>query len=105
MNSNLSGYDEKRLDKLISDIYMYAEHINRVFNSMDDLVLGTASYYQSQSGNKIRSEFERIKSNFPIIKNNLIGYAEDLTKVKSKFKNTEEMLTGVVNNANNNFKV
>ncbi|MEG1495125.1 MAG: hypothetical protein RSB99_02195 [Bacilli bacterium] len=90
MNSNLSGINEGGLDKLALDIYDTAERIHNILNTLDDLVTGTTSYYNCESGNQLRSKFQDLKAGFTVINQNIQNYGNDLVKAKYLYKNLSD---------------
>lgn len=88
MKQDVVGINEQILDKLILDIYDYADRINRTLNSIEDVVAGSSSYFNDDVANSFRYKFEQLKLNFPMVNHNILSYANDLVKVKRNFSDT-----------------
>ncbi len=96
-STKIRGIDEPKLDKLIIDIYDYADRIKRLLNEVDDLVLETSNFYYCNEADEFRKKFEVLKSSFPSVNRNIISYAEDLISAKLKFNNIDRDLSDKTN--------
>lgn len=83
---NSKGINEEKLDKLVIEIYDYADKIKLLLNEVDDLVAETNNFYICDNGNDFRNKFNTLKTNFTIVNGNIISYAEDLVNAKISFQ-------------------
>lgn len=96
MRQDVIGINEQAIEKLILDVYDYADRINNILNAMDDVVQGTTSYFNDDSSNNFRHKFEQLKINFPIVNHNIQTYGEDLVRLKNNYFNTVSDVTQIV---------
>lgn len=87
MRYNEAGINVDSVDKLILDIYNYAERINKTLNQITDVVDRTKTFYNCDAANNYRNKFENFKMNFSTIDKNIKSYAEDLIKLKNRYQN------------------
>ena len=99
MRYNKIGVNVDGIDKLILDIYNYAEKINKTLNQITNVVEQTKSFYDCDIANDYRNKFNNFKTNFNIINKNIQSYAEDLIKLKNKYRDVDMNITNDVLNA------
>ena len=99
MRYNEVGINIDSIDKLILDIYNYAERINKTLNQITDVVEQTRIFYDCASAKKYREKFNNFSANFNVINTNLKSYAEDMIKLKNKYQRVDENLTDTVKRA------
>lgn len=96
MEQNVVGVNEQVIDKLILDIYDYADRANIILNSIEDIIDNVPSYYVDSCSNNFRYNYEQLRQNFPIVVNNIKSYASDLVKVKNSFINNNDAASQLV---------
>lgn len=87
------GINVDSVDKLILDIYNYAEKINKTLNQISDIMDQTRNNCLLDEINILVNKFESFKANFPVVNKNLISYANDLIILKNKYQNIDMDLT------------
>lgn len=87
MNHDLSGINEDGMDKLILDIRYYQNRLIHIFQQMTEVMEQTSTYFIGPYGDNVRNRFQIIRSQFPVIQNNLDNYIADLLKVKNQYQN------------------
>lgn len=87
------GINVDSVDKLILDIYNYAEKINKTLNQISDIMDQTRNNCMLDEINVLVNKFESFKANFPVVNKNLISYANDLIILKNKYQNIDMDLT------------
>jgi hypothetical protein len=93
----LSGISEAAMDKLMIDIIDYATKANGIVNNISDLVDGTVSYFDCESGAEFRKQFDYIRKNSTVLNKNILSYNTDLLTVKSDYTRREtEFVEGLV---------
>lgn len=97
--------NEQMIDKMILDIYDYADRINSIFNSIEDIIVGSSNYFVDDVANDFRYKFEQLKLNFPIVNYNIKSYADDLVKVKRSFSTATSDLTNIVKKKTNEVSI
>lgn len=90
--TDVFGVNEPKLDLLVLDIGETAERISNKLNLIDKLVYDTSSFYECESGNVFRANFEKIKDNFPVVNRNILAYSADLVRAKGKVYSTEDTI-------------
>lgn len=78
----VAGIDKAKIDALILEINDYAEKINNILTNIDDLVATNIDYFNCSSKEKFKKIHNENRSNFKQIVNNVLNYADDLTKIK-----------------------
>ena len=92
---SMSAINEESLDKLVVEIYDYASKIKSILDSMEDVVLGTESYFDCEIGENTRNKFKMLSSKFAAVSDNIISYAEDLVQVKTSYYKISDDLSGI----------
>lgn len=104
MRYNEIGINIDSIDKLILDIYNYAERINKTLNQVSDVVDQTKNFYDCETATNYRNKFNDFKTNFSIMNENLKSYAEDLIKLKNRYQNVDSNITEVIKKAITNMQ-
>lgn len=99
MRYNKIGIDVDSIDKLVLDIYNYADKISKTLNQISEVVDRTKSFYVSSASNDFRNKFNSFSANFPTINKNIVSYADDLIKLKNRYQTIDEDLTQTVRKA------
>lgn len=97
MESRLAGINEDKIDRLILDIYDYADKVNSIFNRIDELVDSTKDFYNCESAELFRNKFLEFKQNFKVVNENILGYAGEITSAKNNYKKRESEMVMQVN--------
>lgn len=105
MRYNEVGINLDSIDKLILDIYNYAERVNKTLNQISDVVDQTKTFYNCEDADNYRNKFNSFRTNFKIVNQNLISYAEDLIKLKNRYQNMSVEMTQTINKAIANIEV
>lgn len=98
------GINVDTIDKLILDIYNYAEKINKTLNQISEVVDQTKTFYECDTANNYRNKFNSFRTNFVVIDKNLKSYAEDLIKLKNKYQRIDDNLTESIKRATFNMQ-
>ncbi len=86
-NDNIvEGIREEDLLSLCDEILKNADNIFEKFNQIDDKFEEIKQYYSSSSLDTLMNKYQNFKKNYPIIKNNIISYSEDLNELIIKFR-------------------
>ncbi len=93
------GINYEAMDKLILDIYSYAEKVNKTLNQILDVVDDTKNFYECEAATNYRNKFNSFSANFNIINKNLISYAEDMIKLKNKYIVSDQNLVSTLKTA------
>ena len=85
MTENVNAITDHEIDVLVTNLQ---DSILNVKKSLDDMsfeIYETKAYFQGEAGDKIRSTFSKIESNFKTIIENLSLYKDDFIKVKNNY--------------------
>lgn len=82
----LSGISEVGIDRLISDIYDYAESCNNIIGQIDDKVQSTKEFFKCNTADLFRQKFRKLFDERSILNYNILSYSRDLAKVKAHYK-------------------
>lgn len=99
MRYNEVGINIDSVDKLILDIYNYAERINKTLNQISNVVDQTRNFYVCDAANNYRNRFNSFRTNFNVVNKNVISYAEDLIKLKNRYQNIDDNMTQTIKRA------
>lgn len=102
MRYNEVGINIDSVDKLILDIYNYAERINKTLNQISNVVDQTRNFYVCDAANNYRNRFNSFRTNFNVVNKNVISYAEDLIKLKNRYQNIDDNMTQSIKKAISN---
>lgn len=105
MRYNEVGINLDSIDKLILDIYNYAERANKTLNQIADVVDQTKTFYNCDEADNYRNKFNSFRTNFKVVNKNLVSYAEDLIKIKNRYQNVSDEMTQTINKAIANIEV
>lgn len=81
-----SGINEERLDSLVLDIYDYAEKVNQILNSIDEIIVKSSGYFKCESADKIRIHYQELEGSGITLKQNILNCANDLVKAKYRYQ-------------------
>lgn len=87
------GVNIDGIDKLILDIYNYAEKINNTLTQISNVVEDTKNNYNSNNSIEFINKFKNLEDCFSVVNANIISYADDLIKLKNKYQILDEDLT------------
>ena len=87
--NNIVGINDSNIDKMILNIYDYAEKIAKTLDQISVIVDDTKNFYKSEEADLFRREFNAFSENFETIRKNLSAYATDLLAVKIRYKNMD----------------
>ena len=96
---NNRGINEDAVNKLILDIYNYEEKINKTLDQISTVVENTKEFYQCESANEYRNKFNMFSANFNIINKNLLSYADDMIKLKNRYKVIDSNVANIATKA------
>lgn len=91
--------NEAGIDLLAVETMQIAKTANDYLNKIIDIIDGTKTYYNTSSADELRAKFETIKTNFPIVIQNIENYAYSLKKAKISFSENVEVQINRLSNA------
>lgn len=86
MEEVIVGVNEEGLSSLSLDTSDVADQISEIFDKIDLCMEKLPTYYQGDSCSKIMDYYNDLKSNYPIIKKNIISYSDDFTALVQKMQ-------------------
>ena len=92
MQKDVVGFNEEKMNKLIIEIFDYANKVNKIFNQANELIENTKTFYDCESGNKFREKYMTLSDNYKIINQNILSYAKELTTVKKKYTTSGQQI-------------
>jgi len=81
------------------------ERVNKTLNQISDVVDQTKTFYNCEDADNYRNKFNSFRTNFKVVNQNLISYAEDLIKLKNRYQNMSDEMTQTINKAIANIEV
>ena len=94
MSETLSGINEEK-------IYDYADKINVILSSVEDLVDSTKEYYVCDSADLFRNRFLEFKDNFKIVNDNILSLTTEFTSVKNNYYRRVDKMVKDINTYSN----
>lgn len=88
--AEMFGVNEQKLNELVLEITDCATRLNAKFNLIESLINDTKMYFNCETADTFRSNFETLKENFPIVNKNIVNMSNDLVKVKLKLTTLDE---------------
>lgn len=92
-----SAINEEDLDNFILSIMDTADEILNIFEKIDNEIFRLSEYLKSEALKNILNEYNEIKSNYAIIRDNILTYSDDLIDVKNNMKNGIKDITLKIN--------
>lgn len=83
---NITGINEQKIDKLVLDIYAYADRVKQILGEVERIVENTSSVYKTDSASEFISDFNLNKQKFDTIAKIILSYSEDMINVKANYK-------------------
>lgn len=80
-----SGVSLDRIDKLMTDIYDYADKSNRILKDIESLANETQDYFVSDEANLFRNKISELLHESTTINKNILSYNTDMMKVKERY--------------------
>lgn len=105
MRYNEVGINLDSVDKLILDIYNYADRVSKTLNQIADVVDDTKKFYDCDAADEYRKKFNSFRTNFKVVNKNLVSYANDLIKLKNRYQNMSDDMTQSIKKAIANIEV
>lgn len=96
-----AGINEEGLDRLILDLSDYAQQIMKNLYLIDNLMDNTGVFFQCEGGKKFREFYSKLKYSIPTIKNNILSYTNDLSRVKQKYQGAVDRIVSDLNRKEN----
>ncbi len=84
--------NEAGIDNLAIQTMQTAKIINDYLNRIIDVIDDTKFYYKTPAATTLRTKFNDISRNFPLITQNIENYAFSLKKVKQNYLNHNEIV-------------
>lgn len=86
MNNKVSGINEEKLENLIQRVMNNVEQLEKRFEQLDSVVYEMKNYYKGDSSVVFKSSYDSLRYNYKIVRNNIMSYVNDLSRVKSKYR-------------------
>lgn len=99
-----SAIRESDLDNLIISIMDTADNVSTVFDEISKKVSDLEEYFKCDAIQSILNEYNELKSNYNIIHDNIITYADDLIDVKNNMKSGMKEIVIKVNTYTKEFQ-
>lgn len=88
------------ISALTTDILEIADEACNKLYDIEKLVSDSKSYFKGDAANICHDKFDNFLINFPTIKSNIMGYAEELNRLKGAYQNKIETINlEIMNNA------
>lgn len=96
---NNRGMSLDRIDKLMTDIYDYAEKSNKILKDIESLANETKEYFISDEGNLFRTRINELLHESTTINKNILSYNTDMMTVKNHYLNINDSGTKIMEEA------
>ena len=99
-NDNIiAGIRENDLGSLSLEIMGCVDRISVIFNRIDSTVNSIPAQYRGESCDELMRSYAKLKAEFPLVKENVKSYADDLVSLLNKMKQIDFDLTKLFRNA------
>lgn len=95
MDEVVAGIREGELAALSLEVSDYARRISGIFSKIDGAMMQLKNCYQGEPADKLMERYGEIKSLFPVVKNNISSYSDDLMAIIRKMNAGDKRLTGL----------
>lgn len=82
---NSRGMSLDRIDKLMTDIFDYADKSNRILKDIESLANDTQDYFVSDEANLFRNKISELLHESTTINKNILSYNADMMTVKNRY--------------------
>ncbi len=79
------GVSLDKIDKLMTDIYDYADRSNKILNDIEKLANDTRDYFVSDEGNLFRNKISELLHESTTINKNILSYNTDMMTLKNSY--------------------
>lgn len=83
--ANDRGMSLDRINKLMTDIYDYADKSNRILKDIESLANDTQEYFVSDEANLFRNKISELLHESTTINKNILSYNTDMMTVKNRY--------------------
>lgn len=83
MNNDVIGTNETSIDQLIVNLSDLSSNVSTALNEINMLISETKSFFEGEAGDSMRNKFFEIEQSFPIIISNLESYKDDFIKIRN----------------------
>jgi|GEM_PF-1704035 hypothetical protein len=104
MDNTVTGIHEDNLNALSIEVLDRTDRISEIFQKIDSCMERLTSAYQGSPCDQLTVRYEGIKSKYPLVKENIRGYATDFTTLVAKVKENDKYLAQLFRNASENLK-
>lgn len=94
----VSGINEDELSLLSLEILDYSDRISEIFDRIDSCMERLPNYYQGLPCEKLMQYYKELTTYYPIIKDNIVSYSDDLIALIKKMKENDKFLTTLFQN-------
>lgn len=92
MKDVLVGINEEEVSNLSLEIIDYADKISEIFDKITDCVDRIHSQYDGEPVSKIINSYQSLAEYYPVMKDNIISYSDDLIALIKKVKENDKYL-------------
>lgn len=95
----LLAIDDNELGDFSVTLMDYSDELGELFTSLDSKMNELALYFGGTAANDLFAQFRTFKNNFPIVRNNIISYSDDLITLITKVHEGDNFVANQVDNA------
>lgn len=93
MDELIVGINEDEVGNLSIEILDYADNISELFNKIDLCMDRLPNYYKGDACSSILQYYRDLAAYYPIIKNNIVSYSDDLIELVKKVQDGDKEIT------------
>ncbi|MBR3236444.1 hypothetical protein IKF92_02070 [Candidatus Saccharibacteria bacterium] len=95
MDQVITGIKEGELGSLSLEVMGYAERISEIFDRIESAMDRIPACFQGTPSEAINQHYQEIRSNFPVIKDNVTSYSNDLITLINRVHENNKYLSGL----------
>ena len=98
MQNATARINKEELGNLSMEILDYMDRISEILNGVESSIEKLSKYYQGSSYNSIITQYNIYRELFPIVKNNIKSYSDDLALIVRKAQEGDKYLSRLFQN-------
>jgi hypothetical protein len=98
------GINESKIYELCLEIDNFKDNLATILGNIDDNMNDVSKFYESSAATSLLNSYNEFRKNYPIIKDNVDSYAEDLKELVVKYKSGAKSIALSFDNQSSDIK-
>ena len=96
--SAVLAMDDDELSQLVIDLIDYGDSVSEIFSKIDSKMQNLGNYYVGNSYNEFMKAYREFRKNYPIVKNTIVSYSDDLIALMNKVHAGDHQIAFAIEN-------